>query len=528
MRRLLLSGCAATIGLLALAACDAESANPITGGSSNDGGTDATQPVEAGAGDAGRDSGAAADSGVAQTGDASDADAGSPSDGAPSDGGNAGTALVTGTNLTIVGITSQGIVIYSDGTNYSGVPLSGGAPTVITPMAGIDHTVISGPTAFFWGPSQSMILANGCVGCVTPVWSVVTNLSPYLTAEAEPVGPIASADGQYFAVAVPTTDNDGSSTYPTLKVGHLSDDYAPVVQTPPCFDAIQFAPNDDLDLLYGTFDADAGHGAGHVAVLQPNSETAPPVFSNDTSLPYACAAQGLHPFSADGQWVAGATRSGNVTLIHLPDGATHVVPPPDGSTNWLDGFLFDGAGTSLYAYGFYGAIWGIERISLSDFSTTFVSTNGCSSGIAYAISPDGTSVQCQGGLVSLQTGAWTSLPGDTLTDDWSYVYWVSSASVDGGSVYGAWTEQVGGFEQMALGTSPDQSLLSIHALSNSTLLVRNGNLVQVFDATGAAKPVAVASTVDGVASAWALSSDRKLGAYVTHTAPAGLYAVAIP
>jgi hypothetical protein len=394
-----------------------------------------------------------------------------------------GTALVLGPNITLIGVTSEGMAIYSDGTDYSGVSLVGGPPILLAPVtaAGVDRIVVVGSSVFYWGSSTAMVAASGCPSCATPFPTL------RYTGAIPNAPPIASPDGVYYAFLSGNVDANGfydASAPTSLWLMSGGDTQLgvplPVLQSLVQYPSFQFTSSDELVSVYSD---DDGGDAGTV--------------------------------------VRASVFQGNGNAI-----ASHVVAPAVATRP-----CFDHEGKFLYYSAQSG---GLERLSLSDFSTTLLMPPpaGCSS-----ISPDDTVVWSGADLISTQTGAVAATlpPYDLIgfTDDWSFVVFANPPSLGSAtSPVPCWVAPVGGQGQVALGTPPyssyDDGLFHVTSLSNSTLLVRDGSIIRVFDATGKAQPIVVTDSVVFHASAWALSSDRRRVVYVSQAAPAGLYAVALP
>ena len=485
-----------------------ESAEPVADAAPRD-----TGPSDAAAVDGESDAGAP-DAEAATPVDAADAArAPDAADSSPPEG----TALALGSSITIIGITTQGMVIYSDGTNYCGVSLNGGPITVIAPVAGVTKLLVAGAYAVYWGPAApeptNLAAMSFCPGC--------TFVSPPSNTVVVPEAPlVTSPDGSFVAFTATSTGNDASARKSLYALGP-SDTGIAIVENVSCVRGFAFATNDDLVATYCDDSGDAGRVL-RMSVFAGGSQITSQVVSDNHF-------SGTAPYwnmASSGEWLfvdplfipANSFKS---VVIHVPDGATHMLPEQ------TDCVTFDRAGGALYYTPYMGS--GLERFSLKDFSTTQITASiGGAVGSCYlnGTSPDDRFVEATDKLVSVQTGAVTQVPSDDFTDDWSFAAWTEQLSDDAGAFWNLWVSPVGGPERVALGTARDTFILN--PLSNSTVLVRNASLVNVFDANGKVPPVLLTDSLAATPFAWALAPDRKRGTYATEKAPAGLYVIPVP
>lgn len=498
MRKMLIVKCvgaltfSGALGLYALG-CGTASTDAITSAPVADGGAD-TSPV---APDAGSDAPESKDGGgltdATPNADAH-ADAAIP---APT-----GLALALGAQLTLIGVTSDGYVVYQDSTKYYAVRIVGGTPAVIANIADVESPRVEGPYVLYRrtvaGPSL-----------LTEVWTA--GAAHVLGANIGNV--VVSPDGTTLAFSVP-------------RPGGLA---SLVVESPPfvgstvilpdvrCVMEVRFAPNNDVNAKYCT----GVIAAYTVSAFRGPSHTEAKVATGDVEW----------TTSPNGEWFLTYDPSAHgydFSITHVTDGATFNTAG-SGTRPSVDPTLsvFDHQNRSLY----YADLSGFARLDLTTAQSTIIgnSFDVCPLGVS-RIAPDDVYALCA--LTGGQdwTEAYTAadlgrplpfLNGGWLgfTDDWSYAYGTdgvtSRTNARAVSIHGA---------TVSLGT-PHSSLYAIKALSNDVIVLRDGESIRTVDLGGGSLERVLTQAVAHNASAWALSPDRANVAYVSQSAPVGIYVI---
>ena len=314
----------------------------------------------------------------AEGNEAGSLDGGEPFDAGPdaADGGAEGgvapmgQVLVEGNNLTLIGLTSDGFVIYEKlGTVYA-VPIVGG-PAQTLFAAAAAQTMITGPVVYTLAAVAGKVICGG--GYPIEAWTAKHGVVTLAACTTQYATVAASPDGSQLAYGSaywnPDAGADGEGEL-QIQVANLDGTGTPTTVTPPSFDCSSgdgctmeagFAPNGMF--LWWYYDS---YGT-EVNILSA------PALSPVASFTYAAYAAGTY-FDLDrsvdptGAWLWVVPPTGGAELVRMADG-TVVVTVPDGTAQ----AVFDPQQPYL---DYITTSGGVTQLALSDTPTSTVLTTG--------------------------------------------------------------------------------------------------------------------------------------------------------
>jgi hypothetical protein len=470
-------------------------------------------------GDAGPDTGSQ---------DGGDADADGSSSTTP-------TLVLADPDVTLLGITSDEVVLYQKASTIYAIPLTGGTPELVTKEPYVQRE-IDGPALFLFsreGDSTTAFTLRswtkaGGLKTVAP-YARSIDAGPSTLLPSTPV----NADGSKMAfVAL-----DASGTTGTITTAALDGTGAVALATPPLatcgfgadtpVEQLRFAPNGDLFAWYCVASDGGGQQQSFTYVVGGG---APKTITGDQI-----------NVSPDGAYLFDVQPDGSASLVRLKDGVrtaldTGVAPgavaqvPLEASHQPC---LFDATGATVY----YVANGALRYASTANPVAATVPGAGAVTTLQ-RVSPDGAYAAFTSGqpsqlklvnpgwaaatvLASDATGVGTVFTSDSKyvvlsTSDGTYTAALSSlpiAAPDAGAAQpvkltgGAWEDL---------------------PLSGAEILSPVGTDILVLDASGANPANAIASGLGNANSkpeeSWGISADSKEIVYLTST---GIYAVAV-